>query len=168
MNLYGGIDIGKNGGIAVIDDKNNIVLLEEFPIKYTTSIMFDWHLKLLEYADDEEMFCVKEEPVKKLSPELGGSYGRGITIGKNCGMWEYWLDSCNIDWIDKYARTWQKIFPEFMQKGEKERSYNAAVREIPACKELVIGPRQGIKDGLTDSILIAIFCRLLVTRRMFK
>lgn len=171
MSLYGGIDIGQKGGIAFIDDNNDIIMLQEFPKKDITSTMAEWgdHLWSMIYDYSKpHIYCVKEGPIWGQRPGLGGTYKKGIKIGVNIGIWEFWLDINNIKWIDKQPATWQSVFPEFLQKGGKERSYNAATREIPECKDRVVGPKGGKKDGLTDSLLMSIFCKMLVKRGLLK
>lgn len=168
MNIFMGIDIGKKGGICIIGKQCEIILLEEFPNNDYVMPMRAISVVVREFWTGNNIYLVKESPLKRLGPKIGGSYGRGISIGINIGIWEYWLNSNPIEWIDKQAREWQKIFPEFQRKGGKERSEAAALREIPACQDLIYGPRGGLKDGLTDAILISIFCKLLVDRGMFR
>lgn len=167
MRLFAGIDIGKKGAIAVIDEQSNIVFLEDFPKKDPVkqiNLMFYHGIKLMSH----QVYCIKEEPLKKLAGRLGGTYAQGISIGVNIGIWEACLSLNNIWWKDVHPRTLQKIFPEFSRPGGKERSAAAAIREIPDCEKLIYGPRGGLKDGRSDAILLSIFCKLLVDRGMFR
>lgn len=168
MKIFLGIDIGKNGGICALNEQNKIVLLEKFPKKNVFSTMMSWKLDTVFYGGEtEELYCIKEEPLRTLGPKIGGTYSRGISIGHNIGFWEFWLQFQHVRWIDKHPRSWQKAFPEFQMIGGKERSEAAAIREIPECKDRIYGPRGALRDGLSDSVLLAVACKILVERRMF-
>lgn len=176
MKLFSGIDIGQKGAIAIINEQNNIVLLEDFPTKNTAYIMGGWVDKIYSNRPNTitmegssiNIYCVKEEPIWGKRPGLGGTYRKGIISGINIGRWEHWLDSWAIESIGRQPRTWQKIFPEFQRLGGKERSAAAAIREMPGCEKIIYGPRGGLKDGRADAILLSIFCKLLVDRGMFR
>jgi len=163
MNLYMGIDIGQEGAIAcIVGEERGTCYVADFHKEINMSVLTTLNIEI------DEAYCLKEAPIKNLRPGLGGSYARGIEIGKNIGFWELWLHLNGITWKDITAKGWQAAYPEFQQKGGKERAESACIREYGEDgKKLIYGPRGGLKDGRCDALLLALCCKMMVDRGVF-
>lgn len=143
---YAGIDIGSNGGIAVLTDK--LVYKKLGEVK-------DW-IKLL------------KKPVIVAIEDLHSIYGSSaksnFSFGVNNGIVMGALECMGIDYIKVAPKTWQKAIwiPEDIVKFDgkvdtKATSLNAARRYYPN-EEFLASTRSSVPhDGIVDAVLLAIY-----------
>ena len=155
-NLYIGIDPGKSGAIAVIDDNQNIILLRDWP--------------------DNEIAAANiiRNLIKEYPDHYAGSYGQSIkaaieraqampkqgvrsmfVFGTNYGIWQGILAAFQIPFIIPTPQAWQKGV--ISKAKDKKPALAAASRMFPTAE--LYGPRGGGKDGRADALLIADFLR---------
>jgi hypothetical protein len=144
---YAGIDIGANGGIAVIDNGQ---------LSYSKlGEVKDW-IKLL------------KNPVKVAIEDLHSIYGSSaksnFSFGVNNGIVIGALECKGIDYVKVPPKTWQKAIwiPEDIVKfgakvDTKATSLNAARRLYPNEQFLASSRSSVAHDGIVDAVLLAIY-----------
>lgn len=144
---YVGIDIGANGGIAVIENKK-LIYKKLGEVK-------DW-IKLI------------KKPVTVAIEDLHSIYGSSaksnFSFGVNNGKVMGALECMGIDYIKVAPKTWQKSvwISEDIVKFEgkvdtKATSLNAARRYYPH-EQFLASDRSSVPhDGIVDAVLLAIY-----------
>lgn len=144
--IYIGIDVGKNGGCAVIDSENKTV--EVFP----------W--------DDEkfvetmrEMYMYKESSVAVVE-KVGAMPKQGVTsmfnFGKSAGFIEGVLSAYNIPYQLVPPHVWKK---EFHLGKDKQDSINVCKRLFPKINLLRTEKCRKEHDGMAEALLMAEYAR---------
>lgn len=145
--LFIGIDPGKTGAIAIIDNDKNCVLLQNWHnISFMTDIILG-----VKNRKSSSIFQVCIEKVN--------SYGQGrtsaFTFGENYGMYQGILSALLIPYTFVTPQKWQKaIFDSKGGKNTKERSLNMARRLYP-----LVDLRYKKDHNKADALLIARYAR---------
>lgn len=145
-NYYIGIDPGASGAIAVIDDSQNVIMLQDWPGNEIAAaqLLRGWTTNRNIFAAIEKGQSMPKQGVRSM-----------FSFGINCGIWKGILASFEIPFREITPRTWQKGVISKAQ--DKKPALAAAQRMFPSAE--VTGPRGGAKDGRADALLIADWCR---------
>jgi len=142
--LYGGIDPGKTGAIAIISGDMEIHLLE------------DWAGDEIQMANVlRKMMGISPNQFRFSIEKVHAMKGQGVrsmfTFGTNYGIWKGILAAFQIPFTEVAPQTWQKGLIHKAQ--DKKPSLAAAGRLFPSAE--LYGPKGGGKDGRADALLIA-------------
>jgi hypothetical protein len=151
-HLYVGIDPGKNGAIAIIDDNNGVYLLEDLDDMYSYWI----HT----YINDEYNYytgCVED-----VCGRPGQSCSANTTFMKHAGKAELLADCICEDVVLVKPQVWKKhydlITNKLLTKTQKKHlSIDLAKRLFPAVEERLTAS----KDGRAEALLIALYGKQL-------
>ena len=157
-NIYIGIDPGKSGAVAVINDNQGIMLLEDWPGNEIAAANIIRDLMDKYYHHDFKAAIER-------SQSMPGQGVRSMFVfGTNYGIWQGILAAFQIPFIIPTPQAWQKGV--ISKAKDKKPALAAASRMFPLAK--LYGPRGGGKDGRADALLIADFCRRLNSRQPIK
>lgn len=149
VDLYIGIDPGANGAIAVIDPKQEIFMLQDWPGDETQAAkLMD---KLFSKGTTGNLYAAIEKA--QAMPKQG--VVSMFKFGQNYGIWKGMLAAYGIPFREITPRTWQKGVISKAQ--DKKPAVAAAGRLFPTAE--LYGPRGGKKDGRADALLIADWMR---------
>jgi len=154
MTLYVGIDNGKKGGIAIIDEKEEIQMLVPMPVT-----VIDGHeqydinaiAKVFEDLPDERVYVCLE---KAYTLPLNGCKQNFVT-GYQWGVMMGVLSAFHISYEIINPKAWQKeIFAGDTVENTKEASILFCKRKWPNI-DLKVGNKES--DGLSDALCMALF-----------
>ena len=154
-NLFLGVDPGKKGGLAVLDESGAIVALT---VKHATAIeTYSWLRTAIE-AHNIRM-CAIEKPFAK-------SMNKGVfTYLSEYGELRMCLRLSNIPFIEVHPSKWTKLLHKDLEEGRdgfktaKQASLATARQLWPEESWLATKRSKKPADGLFDSALIAEWCR---------
>lgn len=149
-NLYIGIDPGKSGAIAMIDDNRSMLIVKDWPGDEIQAA------RIVRSITEQNRQSNISAVIEKVSAMPKQGVRSMFTFGTNYGMWKGILASFMIPFYEIAPRTWQKGILSKKQDGKKA-SVASALRLFPSAE--LYGPRGGLKDGRADALLIADFCR---------
>lgn len=155
MALFIGIDNGKKGGIAIIDENQQVVLLMPIPLisaggkdQYDISTLN----KVFNDLPDPMVFACLE---KAYTLPLNGCKQNFVT-GYQFGIIEAILTSNKVSYEVVSAQTWQKdIFMGQTVEDTKQASILFCKKKWPDI-ELKVGTKDS--DGLSDALCMAVYC----------
>ncbi len=148
-----GIDPGQSGAIAVIDNLQNIILLEDWPgDEVAAAVIIRMLLSCVSTGKVPSVFKAALEKVHSM-PKQG--VASSFKFGTNFGIWKGILASFRIPFHEPTPQAWQK---GVLKKAQDKKPALAAARRIWPNAELV-GPKGGAKNGRCDALLIADWCR---------
>lgn len=151
MISYIGIDPGKKGAIAIIEDGD--VTIYDMPL--TPEGKVDCHeiRRILFSTRYEVKTCFLEK--FQFNPKNGKM---GIaTFGMGYGVLTTVLELEEIPYQEIHSMTWKKEFT--LIKKTKKDAAAAAMKLFPQIKDLLYGPKGGLKDGRAEAVLMAEFWR---------
>lgn len=140
MNHYLGIDPGKEGALAVLDDNGLIVSLEDMPRNLIETIKLIRAMPTISRAAIEQPFA-------------GGKMGKpscmsfGMTVGELRGI----LGSLEIPFQMVKPQDWQRVYG-VVGKSKGNDSINQCLK-LYSDAPLIEGAKR--KDGRSDALLIA-------------
>lgn len=143
-----GIDPGKNGGIAILDEKGNVLELIKMPATPEDLFLF-----LNQYT--MQTVCILEK--------VGGMPGNGgsamFNFGKGYGNIEMALIACGIKTITVTPQKWQKHY----QLGSSSSCSHTEWKNKLKAKAQQLFPSLGNKVTLVtcDALLLAEYGRIL-------
>lgn len=158
---YIGIDPGKSGGIAVLNDEGNLTL---FPIPKIGTLV---DLKAIDLFIGMhtvgEHICLLED-VHSLP---GMSAKSNFVFGENKGQWQGMLTSNHVSYQEVTPKAWQKVAWQgvpVMKKPNKKTdtkamSLTAAKRLFPNESFLATERSSVPHDGLVDAALMAYYLK---------
>jgi len=155
--LYAGLDNGKKGGIAILDEKQEIFRLEPMPVvKGKSSVEYNLSAitKIFEDLPDDIMICIEKS---FMLPRNGCK--ANYNIGWNMGAMEGILAAFGLSYEIVSPQVWQK---EIFQGTSSSKDTKAA--SIMFCKRkwpkvnLKVGNSTKENDNLADSLNIALYC----------
>lgn len=169
MQYFVGIDIGKNGGIAIIDEKGNLATMATPKVGNQIDV---GRIKqfLLSY---ENPTCVIED----VHSIFGTSAKSNFQFGRSAGIIEGLVVGLGFRFVLVSPKEWQKEMWQGVnavlintgktnKKGEikyktdtKATSLIAAKRLFPNFDFRATGRSTKDHDGIVDSVLMAEFCR---------
>lgn len=152
MSIYLGIDPGKKGGLAIVDDSSKQWSPEVWAMPELLTITFT----LLQYAKSVGCKAIieKAQPMPKQGVSSVFSYGMnyGIIIGM--------LIALEIPYIEVRPATWKKkILEGVADKTDKKSSIEAALRLFPGVNLYPTERSKIPSDGIAEAILIAEYGR---------
>ena len=164
-NVYIGIDPGKSGAVAVINNNQNILLLEDWPGNEiaAASIIRDLIKAYPDHHSDTYEYSIKAA-IERSQSMPGQGVRSMFVFGTNYGIWQGVLAAFQIPFIIPTPQAWQKGI--ISKAKDKKPALAAASRMFPLAE--LYGPRGGGKDGRADALLIADFCRRLNSRQPDK
>lgn len=147
-HLYLGIDPGKNGALAVIDDDNNVYKLEDL------NSLYAYWIKSMCF-DEYNYFtgCVED-----VCGRPGQSCIANTTFMKHAGKAELVAECICEEVVLVKPQTWKKHFDLITSKDltkteKKHLSIELAKKIFPAVKDQLTAS----KDGRAEALLIALY-----------
>jgi hypothetical protein len=169
VKLFIGVDVGKKGGVFVMDETRNV--LDKFAIPL---------LKGSTDVDEKELFT-RLENVKVLFPDYeinvviedvhslyGMSAKSNFSFGRIKGLKEAFMMALNYDYKLVPPKNWQKqvwmaedmIYVNPKKKDTKATSLNAATRIFPEVDFRSSERAKIPHDGIVDAALMAEYARM--------
>lgn len=140
---YVGIDPGKSGALAVLDDTRVITVVPFDPQRYATSLA-----------------NLIGEPVRCCVEKVGAMPGQGVVsmfnFGHNLGFIEGLLQAFEIPYQLVPPQTWKK---EFSVTGDKNTSIQVCQKLFPSSDLLATPRSRKPSDGMAEAILMAEYAR---------
>ena len=141
--VFVGVDPGKTGAIAVIDEDNNV-------------------LELINFNDNisDEMIKIKSTyniimaSLEKVASMPGQGVRSVFSFGTNYGYWQGILDTLGIPYMLVRPQEWQKgLGLPKDRKDRKKAIAHSAKSRFPLAE--LYGARGGLLDGRSDALMIA-------------
>lgn len=163
---YIGIDPGKTGGIAVIEDKKLVDYIPVPTVGKDLNIDF-----LVKYLKGRDAFCILED----VHSIYGTSAKSNFQFGRVLGVLEGVISASDIPYVKVSPKEWQKVSwkgvePVKINTGKKTSQGNPKYKidtkstSLMAAKRLFPGEEfcQSAKsskphDGIVDAVLIAFY-----------
>lgn len=166
---YIGIDIGLDGGIAVLDDVVPLVLYK-IPLVAKGEIDYVSLYNLLQFIQSAELSNSGSNPhllFEKLGVIFGSSKSTAFSMGYQSGAIEMMAIALGIPYTKVSAKTWQKqLFTgvDVIKKASGANNTKAmasivAKRLFPSANFKATSKSKKDDDGLIDAILIAEYGR---------
>jgi hypothetical protein len=154
-NYYIGIDNGINGGIIVLDSKQNIISKHIMPVLGKTKKEYDINVikYLLDRYNDNSLIILE-----KAQPQFRDGRKQAFKTGYGYGVLQGVLTALNISFQIVSPKIWQKkIFEGLQSDDTKTASIMFCKRKWP--KEDWTATERSTKyhDGLTDAACMAYY-----------
>lgn len=157
MKKYIGVDIGKNGGIVIID--GNQIDLHKMPL-IGNQIDIKELSRLVNHKDSVVVF-------EKLNSIFGTTKNTAFSMGHQVGILETICALNNLSFAEVPAKTWQKEMFQGVSEVKKTdgKRNTKAMAEIAATRlfptvSLKTSSRQTTnQDGVIDALLIAEYAK---------
>lgn len=147
MSVSIGIDPGKTGAIAVMDD-DGILCLEQFNV--------DKYVDVLSYVGQS----TSAKDIKVCLEKVGAMPGQGVVsmfnFGHNLGVIEGILSALKIPYQLVPPQTWKK---EFSLTGDKAKSIEVCKKLFPWVDLRATERSRKPSDGLAEALLMAEYAR---------
>lgn len=147
MSVSIGIDPGKTGAIAVMDD-DGILCLEQFNV--------DKYVDVLSYV----VQSTSAKDIKVCLEKVGAMPGQGVVsmfnFGHNLGVIEGILSALRIPYQLVPPQTWKK---EFSLTGDKAKSVEVCKKLFPWVDLRATDRSRKPSDGLAEALLMAEYAR---------
>lgn len=145
FKLYIGIDPGKNGALAMINETNEVTLID-FDLKAYINLLNSIKNNTKSY----DMFIGIERVHAMPGEGVKSSFSFGERVGELKGMISTLDFDNNTEWI--LPQTWQKHINTDSNRGKKAIA-DSLLSLYPSAD--LYGPRGGLKDGRSDALGIA-------------
>nr|DAN03998.1 MAG TPA: HOLLIDAY JUNCTION RESOLVASE [Caudoviricetes sp.] len=140
--IYVGVDVGKKGGFAIIDDD----LIATYPYNDQDFISF--------------MSSLKEKKATACIEQVGAMPGQGVTsmfsFGKSAGFLEGVMQALGIKYQLVRPQTWKK---EFGLNSSKQKSIDVCRKLFPNVSLLASERCRIPHDGMAEALLMAEYAR---------
>lgn len=147
MRVSIGIDPGKTGAIAVMND-DRILCLEQFNV--------DKYVDVLSYVGRS----ARAKDIKVCVEKVGAMPGQGVVsmfnFGHNLGVIEGILSALRIPYQLVPPQTWKK---EFSLTGDKAKSIEVCKKLFPGVDLRATERSRKPSDGLAEALLMAEYAR---------
>ena len=155
MTLFCGMDNGKHGGIAIINEKEEILMLVPMPV-IEIGKAIDYDIKAISkiFCDlpDERVYVCLEKSFMLFRNGCKANYN----IGWNMGAMEGVFSALEISYEIVAPQLWQKeIFQGISVVDTKEASIMFCKRKWPQV-DLKVGNKES--DGMSDSLCLSLYC----------
>lgn len=153
-SLFVGVDPGKDGGIAVLDEAGQVLRLEAIPLVGNEYDLVAIRVLLNRIAQGTipRLTVEKSQPMPPSVP--GGSlanFQRGVSRG-----WEWMAVALCLPYELVAPRTWQAaMFAGLPEMETKARSVLACQRLFPGVSLLRTAKCSKAHDGMADALLLA-------------
>ena len=158
---YIGIDLGKDGGVVILDQDGGIVQKHKTPILSSAKVKDEYDIpamvKLLREIPEPKVAVIeKSHPMPMMMGGVAANYSRGFSFG----LWQGLLVALGISYDVVSARTWQKrMLADINVEDTKQASIIACQRLWPK-EDWRKSERAKKPDiGFTDAALIGEFGR---------
>jgi hypothetical protein len=145
MKYYIGLDLGANGGVAVLRENGELEELFKNPDTVT-----GWIEKLSKYKD-LHCFCLTEKVHSQ--PINGGK--ANFSFGKTVGITLTLVEVNSIPFQEITPQTWLKGYMMKKEKGETNTSWKNRLKN----KAQQLFPKVKMTLWAADAVLIAEYCR---------
>ncbi len=155
--IYIGIDNGLGGGIAAIDENQNIVCLKPMPVikgKKTEYVVSSVSQILIKLKEEDDIFCVLEKAHVR---PISGKRACFMT-GYGYGMMEGILTGVGIRYRIVNPREWQKSITSGLGNDTKSASINFCLKQFPGVDLTLTERSKKHNDGLSDALCMATYC----------
>jgi crossover junction endodeoxyribonuclease RuvC len=146
--IFLGIDPGKGGGLASVDDEGTALRVDPMPITPQ-----DLYLVILAHRDRQMEGRIPPGPVKCVLEYVSASPQMGVvsafTFGRGYGNLEAFLVAADIPYDQVHPAKWQNVM-QCRTGGDKNISKARAQQLFPSIK---------ITHAIADALLIAEYCR---------
>ena len=154
FKYFGGIDIGLDGAIAIIDN-SGFVSVFDIPLLTVSSRKTQ---RLYDYRGVANIFCkLKNESIIFCMEKVNAFPGQGVSsmfkLGTGYGMYHGILSSFGFAYEEVTPQRWMKSIFEGMGKGKDASRYKAS-QLFPS-----IDLSKKIHHNRADALLIAEYCR---------
>jgi len=158
MKISIGIDPGISGGVAVVNEKLEVLGLEDVPtVKAVGKGKTLYNAGAM--ADILRAFALKGDAVAVLEAAAARP-GQGVSsmfsIGRGFGLWEGLLSGLGIPFREVHPATWTRAVLKGVPGEGKERNISAALKMFPGAEIIPPGCRKP-KDGRADALLLAYY-----------
>ncbi len=152
-----GIDNGKQGGIVVIDEYNQVVEKMVMPmIGQAKGTNYDLH-KIYEVIEKYQPVCVAIEKTMAMGPMTSKTAAR--MVGYSQGIAEMACVAAEVPYVVIAPKEWQKFcFAGLTQKDTKVASVLYAKKMQPKEDWRRSERCKNDHDGMTDAYGIAVYC----------
>ncbi len=155
MNKVVGIDPGKDGFVAILDDHGDVEAIPAPTVKISKKgSKRDYNVAemvaLLVRPDIELVIIEKQQAMP------GQGVSSTFSIGKGFGLWEGVAAALGLRYMIVHPRTWQKVLHRDIQGDDtKSRSILAAGRLFPGVDLRRTAKCDKPHDGKADAMLLA-------------
>ncbi len=156
MIFYVGIDIGLDGAISIIDDKQKIRYMYPMPVIKGKKTNYDVQKIVTIFralTKEYSLFVVIEKP----SPRPIISCSANFMLGGGQFLFEGIMAALNISYEVITARTWQKELLKGLSKDTKTASIMFCKRKWPDVNLKKTERCKKNHDGLSDSLCLAVY-----------
>jgi hypothetical protein len=162
MKIYGGIDPGKEGAVAMVDDAGKTVQYYAFP-KIGNEVDIQGLTEILIALKELNLTHLVLENVHSIA---GSSAKSNFSFGHTNGIIEGVLVALKIPYTKVQPKAWQKEMfngiPVQQKDGKNDTklmSLLASKRLFPEEKFLATSRSKVPHDGITDAVLMSEYCR---------
>lgn len=145
--IYIGVDVGAKGGMAAIDENNQIIMI--LPMRREN---------LVEFANELKS---RNEPMIACIEKVGAMPNQGVTsmfsFGKSAGFIEGVFESFKIPYELITPQKWKKEFG--LINKDKNGSINICKNLFPEVNLLPTSRCRKESDGLAESLLMAMYAK---------
>lgn len=143
-----GIDVGKSGGIAVIDcHTKKLIELHKTPLDQEGEADSQKHLELFSKYTDMDVLCIVEKVTGRYGDAASSAFNFGITAGKlHCA-----LTACSIDFKLVHPKTWMKYYKISREKAEDGTKWKNRLKSLA----ISLYPEAHVTLWSSDAILLA-------------
>lgn len=147
-----GCDPGISGALALIDTVEHTLSVIDMPTEATTKSR-----KLVSPAAMRD-FLIKADPDAIFLEEVGVRPGEGavgaFSFGRGFGRMEGVAAGALVQvWLAR-PQEWKRVTST---PADKTRAAARAYQIFPRCRDLLTGPRGGLKDGRCEAAIIAFY-----------
>lgn len=143
--MYVGIDTGDSGALAILTVDGEVIIDNDD--KYALVDYLHDHKNKIKMAYLEKVNALPKQGVVST-----------FKFGTNFGWWQGVLEAYGIPYKLIRPQEWQKPLTLPKDKKARKKAINEAARRLYPHAELV-GIRGGIKDGRSDALMIATYCK---------
>ncbi len=170
-----GIDPGKGGGLALLNQDGDLVMRETTPVigargaktSYNIGSMWDCLIGFKKATGDVGLVAT----IEKTQPFPGNGASSNHAIGFGDGIWQALLTAMSIRYDIVGPRTWQKVLFKDMNAATSDTKAASAIycaRRWGSHKFLATERSKKPHDGLTDAACIAEYGRVNLNGGMVK
>lgn len=143
MSIYGGIDVGAKGGIALLREADNVVLFLK-PMSRENLI------------EAFSKFTPKVVCLEKVNAMPNQGVTSMFTFGKNAGFIEGVLESFKAPYQLIRPQAWKK---EFGLNSDKQQSIDVCKQLFPNVNLLATERCRKENDGMAEALLMAVYAK---------
>jgi len=144
---YIGIDPGKRGAIAIIDDNSNAITVIDCPVFRDTK-----DIDILSIIDLLQAYNQSRCVIEKSQAMPGQGVVSMFNYGKGYGIYLGILECLDIKYNQVPPQTWKR---RYNLSKDKQLSIDLAKKLFPECAKKLLKS----KDGRAEALLLAQYCK---------